>query len=297
MRNTLAILAVFCVGSALVACNSESKPSPANKPVKHEKNDVSSLGWMLKYQAKCSEDIDPSECTGAYGFVIEKNGDYTVGPDSKGQIRSGKLSESDLGLITSSLQSTISQNGLKPEAQAVYEEADGKEIQISFMRGTGAPEDLVKVSGSDIFYQMQSLEEAKTLLANMNEFASKYAAHFPDNCKEGATAFNLLMNEVQKCNADADCAYLNDGYEVIPNNSGAELTTDTCSIVNPLVVGNIALVRENANKLAESLNAVQAACGYDSERMARNEECSFKFFKLTGAAPVCQAGKCKLPAQ
>jgi hypothetical protein len=295
MRNALVILAAFCVSGALVACNSESKPNPVGHPTDKRKDQQSALGWTLKYQAKCPEEIDASACIGAFGFAIEKNGDYTVGPDQKGQIRSGKLSEAEISSIASTLNSTISQSSARAEAHETIEEPTENEITISFMRGNGAPENLVKTAGTDFYYQTQSFEEAKSLLTAVSNLATQYASNFPDNCKDGAMALQLLMNDVQKCNVDSDCAYLDSSFGVLAADSNETVVTDDCSIVKPLVLGNAELVRASASKITESLDAVRGACG---DKMIREEEgCTMKTLNLSGAKPSCDGGMCKLPAQ
>jgi len=314
MRNALVVITALCIGSALVGCNSKNKPAPAQAagkapapvsgPVVNDHNANNDVRppvtnpqeptWTLKFQSKCAENVEASQCLGSYGVSIQMNGNYEVGPGPKGEVRQGTLTDDDKAIINKALGSTLAQANLRAEAHDTVEQPSESEDTISLNRSSGTTGNLVKASGTDLVYQTQSAEEAKSLLAAVRGIADKYAKNFPDDCADGANLVKALIESSQKCSNDADCVYLDTSLEIVAANSSEALVTDNCSKVTPLYVGNAELVRVNKDKILSGLDSVQTACG---DSIIKDGCVNSTTFALKGVAHSCQQGVCKLPTQ
>jgi len=282
------------MGSALMGCNSNESPNNnVNPPPAPNPAPINRLSWTVKLQNKCAEEVAPTECLAGFGFSVNTNGEYQVGPGPKGELRQGKLTEEEKNAITSALSSTLVEGNLRAESHNTIEEDSQNQFTVSLLKGNAAPESLVRTGGTDFFFQTQSENEAKTLLNALRSYAEKYASNFPDDCLDGANSLQALFDSMQTCSSDAECVYL-DSFEPVAANSGSEIVVDDCSIVKPLAVGNAELVRINQSKLIESLDTVRAACDF---KMVRDNCTNSTPFTLSGANPVCSQGVCKLPGQ
>ena len=179
MRNALVLLTAFCVSGTLIGCNSQSTPTTHPQPApKAEKQ--GRLGWTLKLQSKCAEEIDASECLAGYGFSILTNGEFQVGPGPQGETRpSGTLTEDEINSVNAALGSTLTASAARSEGHEAIEASESEDT-LSLTRGTDNPEVLVRTAGVDLFFQTQSAEEAKSLLSLVRSLATKYyATPFP----------------------------------------------------------------------------------------------------------------------
>jgi len=293
MRNALSIFTAFCIGTALVGCNSNSNPpapSPVNPPTPTEEPH-GTLGWTLKLQSKCPNNAE-EQCLAEYGFSVLNDGHFIVGPGPQGELRNGTLSPEDQSSLSTALASTLT--GTKLEA-ASHQSIDAGESNdtVTLSRGTNEAETLIRTEGADLSYQTPSAEDAKILLTAIRTLAVKYyVMPFPDACGDGANTLQALFSSMQTCATDSDCVYL-ESFEPIESNSTQSLTLDDCSMVRPMVVGNASSVRMNKAKLEELLIQVQTACG----QTTRPDCTEVKELKLTGAAPVCRQGSCQAPNQ
>jgi hypothetical protein len=293
MRNVLIALTAFCVGSALVGCNSNSVPVAKPQESAPKKDQQVALGWTLKYQAQCPEEIDATECVGAYNFSILTNGNWEIGPGPNNEVRRGILTQDQLSAISTLLAPSLSGTGIRTEGHDSIEAVENKsEETLTFVKGSENPIVLVKATGTELSFQTQTADEAKSLLSAVREIAKLYyIAPFPDECKDGANSLQILFDSMQTCTSNSDCTYLNTSFESITPNSSEELIIDDCSIVKPLVVGNASSISGHEASLLESLDNIRAACG---DNMIRSDCTSATSFTLTGAAPVCDQGVCKL---
>jgi hypothetical protein len=293
MRNALVILTAFFVGSTLVACNSKSRPAAPQPDPAPKKDEQGRMGWTLTFQRKCAETVENTECLAVHGFSVSTNGDYQVGPGPQGELRKGTLAPEELQVISSALASTLSSATARPETHETIEATETQD-SVTLVRGANSPEVLVRTAGTDLYFQTQNADEAKSLLSAVQNLATKYyKLPFPDACNDGAASLLAMFATVQTCTIDTDCTYLDSAFDPIAPNNSEELVTDDCSIVTPLVVGNLESVRSKKALLSESLDNVRAACG---DNMIRSDCTNISTFALTGAAPVCQQGVCKLPA-
>jgi len=299
MRNALVVLTAFGIASTLVGCNSNkpnnqpAAPTPPapTKPATPDKGEQGRLGWTLNFQSKCAEDIDKSQCLGAYGFTVLTNGEFKVGPGPKGEQRNGTLSTDELQSLNTVLAGSIQSAGTRSAAHEAIEASESEDT-ITLVQGSNSPEVLVKVSNTELTFQTPTSADAKSLLTVMRNFAVKYyKLPFPDECSDGAAALRALTTAVQTCTVDTDCTYLDSNLESVPATSQGELITDDCSIITPLVVGNAQSVKVKGSEILEAIYGVRNAC---SENLMRADCNNIVTVQLKGEAPVCLQGVCKL---
>ncbi len=294
MRNSLAIFTVFFIGFALSGCNSNSTATPPKKVTKPVEIDQNSLDWAIKLQSKCTppaEEGEADKCVALYGFTVLKDGHFQLGPGPAGEMRIGMIDPEELKAISSALSATLSSPRLQAEVHQNID-ASGTNDIVTLIRGTSEAEILLKTSGSDLNFQTRSIDEAKAVLTAIRNLALKYyALPFPDACNDGAATLQTLFSSMRTCSADADCAYVSDAFDIIDSNSTQYITTDDCTLIHPLIVGNATTVRSNQTKLQEAVSQVQSACGAGLTRSDCTESVGFQ---LSGTSPTCQQGVCQI---
>src|SRR6185437_1508820 len=92
MKNSISITAIAAISLAagLVACNSGNSAPQANRA-----QSAQGQAWAFTYKADCSQTADPTQCLGAYGFTVNADGTYQIGPAPQGQLLKEKLDASD----------------------------------------------------------------------------------------------------------------------------------------------------------------------------------------------------------
>jgi len=322
MRNALVILTALCISSSMIGCNSKSKPVPpvVPQPVQPQPEvkppvvippvvvpikpievvpvppvAVVTAGWTLKFQSKCAEGVEATECLGFHGLSIQTNGNYQVGPDAtSGLTRQGVLTEEEKNAVSAALVSTLAQPTLRAEAHDSIEVASETEDTLTLTRGSAAPSAIVRTGGKDLYYQTLNADEAKALLVAVRKIAEVKAKNFPDGCADGSNALQALISSAQKCAIASDCVYLDSSLDIVAANSSESIVTDNCSKITPLFVGNAESVRVNKVQILKDLETVQGACG---NGFIRDNCTEFGAFQLKGTAALCEQGLCKLPAQ
>jgi len=217
------------------------------------------------------------------------DGQYQIGPGPNGEVRSGNLTAEELNVLNTSLAGSIATARLSAEGHTSVDDV-GSETVVTFTRGSGESETILKVAGTDLAYSIQSADEAKILFGTIRNLAAKYyQLPFPDGCSDGAKLVQSLYASMQTCSVDADCSYIDEYFEPVDANNPQFITTDDCSMVKPLSVGNLSSINENRQKLIDAIVGVQNAC----ENFYK-ADCTRSGINFTGgAAPVCQQGVCQ----
>jgi hypothetical protein len=296
MRNTLAVLMTVCIGGALLGCSSKSNThAPTSTPPVKKPDPIVeprlNPGWALKIQSKCSESVGMDQCVGFYGFTVFTDGHYQVGPGPEGQIRTGTLTADELAKINTALTPALTTSLLDTEGHEARETKEVDDV-VTLVAGANQLETLVRAVGTDFNYQVRSANEAKTILSAIRDLAVKYyALPFPEPCGDGANTLTALYTAMQSCATDSDCAYLDSSLDTVTAETSQALTTDDCTLVRPLVVGNSALVKSNKDKLLQMLEQVRTSC---AERFMRADCTEAVTVPLSSAAPACRQGVCHL---
>jgi hypothetical protein len=96
---------------------------------------------------------------------------------------------------------------------------------------------------------------------------------------------------LQTCSTSADCAYLDNTYFPIESYEIQYVTTQDCSVITPLPVANKALALAHQNELLKARETAREVCG---ARIARASCTGAVGFQSNQAAPVCDAGVCRI---
>jgi len=294
MRNALAIAMAISMGSLMVGCSKKVDLAPVTPNVPAAPEEVHAPGWTLSLFSKCQEGVTPDQCVGAYGYSILTDGTFQVGPGPKGELRTGKLTPDELNSIAAAFGPGLDTSTLGTLSHDTTDATETSDT-VTLTWGTSEPNLVVKSEGTDLSYQTKSAAIAKAVLSAIRNLAVKYyALPFPDACTDGAVTVAALFSSMRVCEKNSDCIFVSDSFDPIDATSGVKITTDDCSLVQPLAIANGSLVQSNKNKLQDAISQVQAACGAN---YARPNCTNIAELQLTGAPPVCLQGVCKGPGQ
>lgn len=312
MQNTRKIFAALLITSGLLSCNSNSpsvtnnsssqppkraatnpgpsSPNPNPTPSSHAV--INPLTWVLKLQSKCQNNVTNNQCVAAFGFTLMSDGHYQIGPGPQGETRTGTLIPEDINSLHTALESTLSASGLTAESHDTLSDPISNDI-LTIAVGRNPSEPLLKTEGTDFYFTISSAADAKTLYKSIRTLATKYySLPFPDSCLDGVSSLETLYTSLQTCTSDSDCSYFDLAFSPIESASTEYLTTDDCTLIRPLVVGNTSAIRTSQAKLKETLDKLKTACG---DRLVKSDCTGVTGFQLTGSSgPVCQEGTCKV---
>ncbi|OFZ19690.1 MAG: hypothetical protein A2X94_16680 [Bdellovibrionales bacterium GWB1_55_8] len=279
-RSMIAIVACSAV-IGMSACSKNSKnPVPFSPPAPQA---AQGPAYKVVLSSKCVEESD-EYCVGQYGFLVTADGTFEVGPGPAGQRKSGRISDDELKMIDAAVIAAVGGIDLNRAESCNEVDALASEDTVTISMSNGDV-GLVRASGTNFCFQTATVEQAEALHKAIRELADKYyTLPFPDACEDAVEAIEALYPEMQKCSADTDCAYVTTNYDVIPPSSSQYVTTDACSKVKPLVVGNIAAIIQNQTKAYEALDQARYVCG---ERIIRYDCTGISGFMSSDGAPVC----------
>lgn len=310
MRSALFAISAVFLGISLVACSSSKSPSGNNgesggnrtaNPGNGAGGNHAGTAWKLKFKAKCAEGVSAADCIGYYGFTIDQEGQYQVGPGPGGEVRSGSLKAEEKTAFLSLLKNAIGNNAeggglslLSSEEHINLENATTSEDLITLAGSDTEEQKLVRAAGTDLYFTLKSADDAKNLYNGFKQLtATYYSAPFPDACEDGINALQGLVAKVTSCAQDTDCGYFDQAFNPIAANAAqAFVMVDNCSRVSSAGVANTASIKENQTKLLESWGQVIQACGLNLKRADCTQQTGFF---TNNAAAVCQQGVCKAP--
>ena len=292
MRKTLALIVALCVGSAIGGCNSNSN-NKDNKVAPPAEETRVNPNWELKLQSKCAESVTAAQgnCVGEYGFTVLTDGHYKVGPGPKKEIREGTLTAEEMELLNKALAPSLSITSAEPDNRQDIAAGDSDDT-ITLTRGESNL-NLLETKGTNLYYANASADDAKAIHDVVRKLALKYyALPFPEPCMDGASALETLYTSLQSCNADADCTYLDDQFNVLPSSSPTPVITDDCTMVRSLSVANASLVASKRDTLIAQWNELSNSCG---EKFRRQDCVQMTQFQPNNRAPICSQGTCQVP--
>ncbi len=304
MRRTLAFLSMLgvCLGAiSPVGCGSSNKSAPkqtsqVNLPPAKQGQAQDGPAWKVTLKTSC-QNVDAVECVANYGFTVIANSHFQVGPAPQGQTVVGSLTADEFKsistLITSALPTVTRAQRNQHETCKPLDQTEEYEGQDTVTLSRPQNQDLVLLTtkGNDLCSQSATPDVTQALHKAIHALANKYyTLPFPDACLDAATAMEAIYPSVQSCSTDADCAYVDTSFNVIPSADEQFVVTDDCTVVTPLSVGNAKAVASAQAKLQAALDHVRDVCG---ERIVRNECTGISGFQSSAGSPVCKLGVCQ----
>ncbi len=307
MRSSLIAISAFYLGITLVGCNNNNSNqdlSGGDLPSANRGGSgTESTGWSLKLSSKCANSVSVADCIGYYGFSVDQQGHYQVGPGPAGEVRSGNLKAEDLQSLSALLKNTVNDGGagggslslLGSEEHVSMEAAATSEDLVTISNSSAEPQKLIRTSGLDLYFTLKSPDEAKALYAGIRKLAEVYYAPmpFPDACEDGINSLQNLTANLTSCKQDSDCGYFDNTLKLVAPDAQAFLEVDNCARVLPVSVANIEAMKTNKTKFEESWSQVIQACG---EKLRRTDCTERTGFSLNKVAASCQQGVCKAPS-
>ncbi len=233
---------------------------------------------------------------GYYGFSVDANSRFKMGPGPEGQSSSGIIAGDEfknLDAILSQFLSTPASHAEICESRSMEEGifSSDAEDNVVLTRLTGE-ETVIRVKENDYCFQAATADAAKTLHKAIRALSEKYySIPFPDACSDLVTALEALYPEYQSCTTDTDCVYATTTYDAIIPGSIQFVATDNCSKIKPMVTGNIGALFNGQEKLLTALDRAREACG---ERIIRMDCTDVTGFQSNDAPPVCGQGFCRV---
>jgi hypothetical protein len=331
MRKAVVILSAFCIGTALVGCtksktNTAEKAIPAYAPKQPTPKVVKPAvavptTWEIKLNTTCAEETADANCVGKYGFTVDQGGKVKLGPGPNNEVRYAQLEEDKkvqintlvAAVLASPAEDTLKNETLDEDNNSNAEESASKGTEVISLTPTNANNStariLVKKEGKELQHAVPSAEDAKKLYSLIHDSAEELSAspfkkddpqgnypqfnyRFPDPCYDGATLLRETSVAMLSCQADSDCAILNENFQPYAENLVPDtLTTDSCNLVDPLIVGNSKSVE--TEKYAEKFLNLQNQCNAAQKSFAK-PNCEVKTRGYHGEKPTCVAGQCFL---
>jgi hypothetical protein len=258
--------------------------------------------WTLTLKSTCV-DAAQDQCVGKYGFSVSADGTYQVGPGPQGQLRTGKVTDSELELIKAKVE-----NSTAPAANGENHEGDFAHVAndtVSLARSGTAARMLVRNEGPELTFTVQSTVDAHALHAAIRGLANGYyRLPFGNECGDAADKFAAAAESVQSCQTDMDCSYVrgNGSFSVIPPTSSEYVFAESCYAIKPMLVANTQLILGGEEKLAELYVSAQNICGEEFSMNAFGPTnlggnwCGVQQ-KLTAVPATCQQNVCQAHLQ
>lgn len=294
-----AVLSFGVAGCSSSQPNQESQPSTPPPAVEVPSVVPTQQGerqegpeWKIAFHSKCKES-ELEHCLGHFGFSVSADGNYQVGPGPNGQLKQGSVSSDELQVLKQSLAGTFAllQDSAERQNSCVTHSPQKSEDQVELSRQGSSRVIYHSETEQTCALTLQS-EDAQTLVQAVRGLAKKYyELPFPNICADAIAATEALYANVQTCAMDSDCAYVNAAFEPIPPASTQFVTTNSCSLLKPLAVGNIKSIVNQSAQLLAALNLTQEKCGtelIDSSCMG------YEGFQSTAAPAVCDHGSCRV---
>lgn len=298
MSSRFILMGIF--GSAAMfatACSSSSAQQPGQSA-----QPQSGPAWTLTLKSACV-DAAQDQCVGKYGFSVSADGAYQVGPGPQGQIRKGMVTDSELALIKARVESstTAATNGENSEDNFAHVASD----TVTLAQAGAAARVLVRNEGPELYFTVQSTDDAHALHAAIRDLANGYyRLPFGNECGDAADQFATAAASLQSCQTDMDCAYVRDdrGFDVIPPTSTEYILSESCYAIKPMLVANKQLIIGGAQTLANLYVSAQNICGGEfalnnfSWTNLGGRVCNIEQ-KLTAVPATCQQNVCRAHLQ
>ncbi len=258
------------------------------------------MPWSLQWKTTC--DAEFTNCIGSDGFTFLEDGTWNIGPAATGDVYRGELDIAERNLLKSAVSGILEANlNAGTDGLNCYSLAENGIEILSNSPHAGTLE--IEASGHRKVLTLNGdqlcgvLDEAKTREAAemvLNLVGKYHPAAFPDEClklsQEAETAYQPLL----QCQRDLDCSWIDSTFHPIGAEEVQFVMTDSCTKLRPLVAANFSLMDEvTIERLQSTRNTLMETCGTS---MMRIDCAGIAGFESTIASPVCDLGRCRMPA-
>jgi hypothetical protein len=289
MRKELVLLTSLCLSGALMGCHSSSNQAPeqAKPEVKRESQDSKKSSWAITLKSKCDVEIAPEECVGQYGFSIDSDGKYKVGPGLNNETKAGEITAEELNQLKADLSSALAASQLPDQAHATLTEANASEDTnedaeqpsadaavaekasddiLSLTKDGKEEGEFISTVGKEIYYKLGSSKEAEDVHKAMRKLAKKYYGRiFPDACQSQIDSYSALLEGLKTCQLDQDCTYLDGDFNDIDASRDTYVLTpdvaNSCYAVKAPVAANSSQLLSSRVNILEEKSKVEQICG------------------------------------
>jgi len=325
MKRTTAILIASIVSFSIAGCSKKASvgavadhsptetPAPAPMPAPTSASQPAAPlqsvpAWTVQLVSTCTTGT-ADQCVGSYGFSASADGKFQVGPGPQGQLVTGNLTPDELKSLHDNVELGNAAGATASDASAnehlldVSHAEACQDIDRSYADGNdtvtlsspgNAPKNVLRTTDTGVCFDTETADQAEALHKTIRQLAVKYYPQpFPDVCADAAAQVVSLYPSVQNCTTDSDCAYVDASFNIVPPGASQYVAVDDCTMVAPLVVGNISAVVNNQAKLQTALDHAQSSdvCG---DRFQRSDCTGWSGFQSNVGAPVCQQNVCKV---
>jgi hypothetical protein len=289
IRFTALSSALVALSLAGLGCNSSSNNSgPGAAP---QQKAPQGPAWQLVYQADAGSN-DKTQVVGAYGFTINADGSYLVGPGPQGETLKGNLSSEEFTAIQTALQPVISGDALAQTQTCGASQIVANNDTLTFVHQTTKSTFLNKSMDGTVCANGLDTQTAEDLHDLVVAAASNYyALPFPSACLNAANAVQAMYSGLSACTQDSDCTYLDQNYGAIDATATQTVYVDSCSVVQALPVANTNAVQANLSALQTALATAQSTCGGNIVRSGCTNTVTFS---SSQGAPACIQGACHI---
>lgn len=294
------------------SAEAERKADPAtpSQPTVTDSTPSVDDSWTLKLTSNCEQDgVAAENCVAYYGFTVQSNGVYKVGPGPQGQMREGKITDAELAELNTKLTvaltdeppAPVTSPATVPTEQNPDSRLDSTQNDTDSSLGViytfhNESKIFVKTPKNTGSFSLASSEEDQGIQAAMQSLAGEYyPATFPSLCLEAVDAITAKYNSIQSCTTDADCTYLvneQDRTVFRPNSLNQWFSTSSGRMIPALTVANSSSFDAAQNELNTLLGNADQVCTYYDDLTVKSQENGFVGrFDL---APVCEQNVCKV---
>ena len=276
------------------SCGGSPSNAGSAQSLSHGSQVTGDSAWQLTYQSTCVSGAAEA-CRGLYGLKIGNDGSYFVGPGPDHQILTGRLEPGEIQRLRQFLDGfhvadfEIASRGAEKCVQAAAGAVTS--IRIAHLDSSHG---IVRVAGSEVCFDgtfVSTMEDAKSLQKWLSELADRYYPDsFPSPCITAASLFTNNFSDLQQCQRDSDCAYLDENFlpALTPH---IPVFVDDCSVITPVPVANAFAAVANQRELLIQRDVVRTACGANLKKPSCTNPWSFD---SGSAPPICVQGSCEL---
>ncbi len=285
---------------ASVACNS-SDNAANNLDAVNKQGEHAAPAWSVNVKSACSGVTDDS-CRGQYGFTVDANGAYRVGPAPGGQFIAGQIAGDKLSSLAAQVKAVQDSSAVSTESCEAADSISANDTLVLTLGKT--THTLLVAEATQNCYEIVNTASVDGLNQAVLDLENAYYPDvFPDACSDSVGLIQQQYAATLACNTDADCAYVNinlgsvDGTQapslsILPGQGSFAVFNDTdtgvCSVIKPMVVANGAAALAHSDGIVQMIQSAIQACG---TRLYSND-CSGSTFD-SSQAPSCVQHSCR----